>query len=315
MKVDKIIVFITVFILSLSISGCDKNTSDIIDSSNTVIASQYTLCDSKTTENEKIVYNIFAERVGKYNLNDFSFVAFNTSDNMYQYIFDENHKIFTNGHSINNNFEIDRISETRDEIKNIYTLEDKDNSCIFPLTIDENMEYYLFYENEKKEDEIRSIVKVQNGELSYIVSFSYPQTLIDAIIEHGIIYYTIHNEVNKHYELYKYDLVNNNVELINDNWGGGNIYKYGDSIMYSDGEIITDGKNSYDLGDYNYFDSYYDVLIQVMVIEEQRLVSKVTDLISNDILGTFLEPVDYEITDGVIEVYTLKGIYKLEIDF
>ena len=74
-------------------------------------------------EDEKILlYHIFSEKLGIYDMNTFEWNPLYPQDNIMQYVFQNESSYIVSGHSVENGFVLLKISEDRKNLKKVFEL-------------------------------------------------------------------------------------------------------------------------------------------------------------------------------------------------
>jgi len=292
-------------LLVFNLMGC---SSEAVNVENAKI--DYPVCEN---EDSIILYDRYSEKLLSYNKETYEVEQRSNIQNFMQYEFNAGSDLYTAGNSLTNEFEIIRVKDKT--IETAYTLEDKKNQAIFPLTLNEK--YTLFVQTEYDElgKEIdRKVVAYENGSLT-----EYPeiQGLVScAAILNDTLYYTVYVDETVYYALYEIDLtdVTSKPVFIENGLEVGELYVHDGELLKSDFDKIFSVSKEFKRMPLNYFNDPTHSLIQIFPTEEANLVLEVIDTRSSEVVMSVPNIVDFEIDGETIIVYSQGGIETIVLN-
>lgn len=265
--------------------------------------------------NEILLYDKFDQRFIAYNEIEHGITQKNTTQNYMQFEFNDlESNIYTAGHSVENGYKIVEKSESK--IKLLYEM--KRDEAIFPLAYkDENFLYFLktsYNQNGKEiyDDRVICSFDLKNKRLNEINSTKGMLTS-NAVIIHKELYFTVYNENNDSYDLYKLNIDNENkIQLIDENLNAGELYNNNDRLMISDNAKIYDYNNPEDFylkKILNYF--YKNFLFQIDIQKNGDLELTVMNIKTKEVERKYNKMIDVRVQDGCVYIYTNDEIFTI----
>ncbi|MDU7471391.1 MAG: hypothetical protein E7K67_01985 [Peptostreptococcaceae bacterium] len=289
-------IILSVFILS----GCNISNSN----KNTIW---------KLEDNERFTYNPFIQCFIKYDLDESQnklLIPYTESD-IIQYSFNTPSKIFTSGHSFENNFTI--IENKDGHIQELYKLED-DNLAIFPLATDGENIFFIKTDYSNENEINSSIVKYDDNKI-------YEYTKTHGLISYGalmknLLYYTVYEPSTDSYTLYCLDIsdYDNSPEIIKNNLISGEILFLNNQLYCSNQEMFFNENDSFKKRSINLSDNKSNKLIQINPSSgNDWLELIVIDKQTNEIIYNNNNVIAIDFFDEILKVYSPTTIHNVDL--
>lgn len=274
--------------------------------------SGYDWLPSTKNKNEILLYDKYDQRIVAYNKKNYNVTDKNTTQNYMQFEFNDlNSDVYTTGHSIENGYKI--LKKENDKLSILYKM--KENEAIFPLAYkDEQTMYFLktSYDsngNEIYNDRIICEFELKSKKLKELkITKGYLTSY--AVVIGDFLYFTVYNEKNNDYNLYKINMnKKDKILLINTGLITEEIYNNNGRLLVSNKDKIYDYKDNkihFSKKKLNYF--YLNYLFQIDINNEGDLQLTVTDIKTNKILKVLDKIIDIRVENDKIYIYTLEKI-------
>lgn len=306
----KKILLILLCIVFCSLIGCN-NKDDI----NKNASSDYDWLPSAKNEDELLLYDKYDQRIISFDKKNYNVTGKNTTQNYMQFEFNDlKANIYTTGHSIENNYKI--IEKKCDKTSVLYEM--KENEAIFPLAYkNEQIMYFLktTYDSSGKEiynDRVVCKFELKNKQLKELNATKGFLTS-NAVIIDNLLYFTVYNEENNNYDLYRIDVnEEDKTVLINTGLITGELYNNNGRLLVSNQDKIYDYEDNtiyFPKKILNYF--YLNRLFQIDINNEGDLRLTITNIETNKIENTFDKVVDVRVQNDKVYVYTTEQIIAL----
>lgn len=189
-------------------------------------------------DNEKIIYNIYQQKLVKYDLNKKKITEFEEND-YFQYAFPKISNLFTSGNSITNNFEIIEIEDGK-RVKSLINV--GKNEAIFPLASDKQNNYYVHYFYDKNNNEYsnkRCICEYVNGKIQDYNNSKVPGKICNGAIYENELYITVADNSQK-ISIYsiQLDSIEGQPKLIKSNVSGSGILGTKLGVLYENNHFL-----------------------------------------------------------------------------
>ncbi|MDR1018369.1 MAG: hypothetical protein LBM02_06670 [Lachnospiraceae bacterium] len=301
----KSVVYFLLFIMVL-LSGCGKKVN--LNDPNV----DFTL-PTADTKNDILIYDRYNQKIVSYNLKNNKISGKNDDLNYMEYGFPNiESNVYTVGHSEYNKFKIVEIDNNK-KIKTLLKM--KKNEGIFPLAYRDYFNMFFLkstYDKNNKEilkEKVICRYDIKSKKLLPIVETKGLNVSYGTIIKNSL-FFTIYNEKTDSYNLMKYVLgTNERVQCIKKNLISEEIYNVNDKLFISNKKtifLLNNIKVSFPKGDLNYF--YKDNLIQFKINKNSDLELDVFDINNMKNVKKVNDPIDIQIVNNWIKVYTENGI-------
>lgn len=295
-------------ILLFGLAGCNDNKKNIGENS----TSNYDWLPKTKNKNEILLYDKYDQRIIAYDKKNYSVSEINTTQNYMQFEFNNlEANIYTTGHSVENGYKI--IEKKHDKTSILYEM--KKDEAIFPLAYkDEQTLYFLKtpYDSSGKEiynDRVVCKFELKTNQLEELKATKGLLTS-NAVIIDNLLYFTVYNEKNDNYDLYK---INTNkedkTELINSGLITGELYNNNGRLLVSDQTKIYDYEDNtsyFPKKILNYF--YLNYLFQIDIDKNGDLQLTLTNIETDKIENVFDKVVDVRVENNKIYIYTSERI-------
>ena len=262
-------------------------------------------------ENEIFLYNVVDEKIGIYNTEEFTWYPLYEEENTFQYVFGNDSKYIVSGNSINNGFVLLRTSEDKKKIQKVFDMNDE-KSCFFPLATNGEEYYFVMYDDEKSNTIKRNIFTfTEDFKVKNVLKTE--QMITSGVIVENKLYYTVYSSELKCYKLYAIDLLNGKEAFFDTSvkLETRDLFCYDNKVCVSDYNNIYCDQTLIKKEYINYIEQNY--MIQFYANEENNMVCTIININEEKCLGTFLEPLNYEIDNDKIKIYSRTGIYIIEL--
>lgn len=272
--------------------------------------------DIKVSDGEKIVYNIYAQKLGIFNEKENNWKALHDNDNEFAYKSNEANDIFTIGNSSYNFFSI--MEKDSQGLKKIIDINEQDSAMPFG---EYTGEYFFLYNVDDLSEKIeRKIVKLNKDDNRLVDVFNLDNQLVtSAVIIKDNIYYVSYKAEKDLYELYQYNLKNGSSKLILKDLPTDYIYDLDGALIWNDGKgNIRNFKGKlYSLGkqksviDYN---SEYKLFFQIYRDESNELKCDIWNAETGKMVKTVEQFIGYDVENETLLLYGNSGVQKVSLE-
>lgn len=264
-------------------------------------------------EDEKILlYHIFSEKLGIYNMNTFEWSPLYPQDNIMQYVFQNESSYIVSGHSVENGFVLLKISEDRKNLKKVFELSNS-SDYFFPLADDGSQFYYVLVEDEKDIQKTRESIFTFDENFDIQIIYKSRDKIMSGLIIDRYLYYTVYNQEKDSYSVYTINLDDKEKKpgLIKDNLESRDLFNINNHLYFSSRDKIFNDKQSFEKKMENFF--VENLLIQFYDDKNLEPVCTITDIRNNQILNTYKYPVNFAIKDQILYLFTEEQIFELPL--
>lgn len=264
-------------------------------------------------EDEKILlYHIFSEKLGIYDMNTFEWNPLYPQDNIMQYVFQNESSYIVSGHSVENGFVLLKISEDRKNLKKVFELSNS-SDYFFPLTDDGSQFYYVLVEDEKDIQKTRESIFTFDENFDIQIIYKSRDKIMSGLIIDRYLYYTVYNQEKDSYSVYTINLDDKEKKpgLIKDNLESRDLFNINNHLYFSSRDKIFNDKQSFEKKMENFF--VENLLIQFYDDKNLEPVCTITDIRNNQILNTYKYPVNFAIKDQILYLFTEEQIFELPL--
>lgn len=271
--------------------------------------------DIDIKEDETIVYNIFKEKLGKYNKKDYSWCALYEDEEVFAYKINGRNDIYTVGNTLYNYFSVMKNDE-----KGLYKIMDIDEKdSIMPFGEYKN-EYYFIYNIDDLGMKVnRKLVKYnkKSNKLIDVIDLN-SQLVASATIVNDDIYYAAYQNDEDFYELYQYNFEDASTQLVLKDIPTDHLYNLDGNLVWNDGEgnildlngkVWCKVKQDADV-DYN---SEYKLFFQVYPNKSNSLVCDILNAKNGKVLTQAENFIGYEIDDTTLLLFCENGIQTIDL--
>lgn len=300
----KIVIILSAVLLIITITACNKKSE----------AESNLYQDKVSGENEILLYHLAKQQMGTYNKSTFQWKPLYEKESVFQYVFGNASKFVVSGNSIENNFVLLTVSEDQKKMTKILGM--KNNQDIFfPLADDGSNYYYVLYEDEKNANEIkRSIFKLDDKNNIEIL-LSTNEMITSGVIIESTLYYTAYDQKNDSYTAYSFSLdekgMNAKVKVVKEGLPTRELYNVKGELYFSSENKIFNNERTFNKKDENFFVDH--LLVQFFPDANQDLVCIVVNTETNEELGRYKRPVNFENIDNTLVIYCEDGLFTLDI--
>lgn len=267
--------------------------------------------DISLSNDEIFLYSVVDERIGIYDMKNFTWTTLYDEENTFQYVFDNDSEYVVSGNSINNGFVLLKISEDRKRLNKVFELNNAEN-CFFPLASGGGEYYYVMYVNEQSQSVEREIFSfTEDYEIENILESE--KKITAGVISENTLYYTVYNDLTDRYNLYSLQLSDNeNVPVdLNRELETRDLFFYEGNLCVSDYDKIYCDSTNITKRYLNFIEQ--DYVIQFYANSKNDMVCTVKKISSGEKMGTFLNPINYSVADNEIIVYCHTGMYRIKM--
>ncbi|MCI8408853.1 MAG: hypothetical protein HFJ09_06225 [Lachnospiraceae bacterium] len=302
------------FLFSILLTGCGENKDAMEKVQEKEKIQDVDYCDEVSIkENEKIVYNIYKEKLGIYNKQDYSWHVLYEEEEEFAYKINGRSDIYTVGNTSYNHFSIMKNAESG--LYKILDIDEKDSIMPFGEYKDE---YYFIYNIDDLGGKIqRKIVKYNNKKLTDVLDLD-SQLVASAVVVKDNIYYASYQKDKDYYELYQYNLKNADVQLILKDLPTDSLYNLNGNLVWNDGQgNILDRKGKVwckveEESDVDY-NSEYKLFFCVYPNKKNALVCDVIHAENGKILVKAENFIGYEIDGITLSLFCDDGIQNINL--
>lgn len=292
-------VLLMLLLLVESLAGCGKKSSLYVE--------------MNLGDDEIFLYSVVDEKIGIYNTKKLIWTPIYVEENTFQYVFQNDSEYIVSGNSIENGFVLLKRSADRKSLKKLFEL-NNDKNCFFPLATNGNEYYFVMYVDEKSECVERDIFTfTEDYEIRNILKSN--KKITAGIMLDDILYYTAYDDLAGAYKVFLLNVsdIEEGPKILNINreLQTRDLFFYKDSLCVSDYDNIYTDSLTMPKKYANFIEQNY--LIQFFSNEDYDMVCTVTDISSGDCVGTFFNPINYEIVEHEMIIYCQNGIYTIEI--
>ena len=208
----------------------------------------------------------------------------------------------------NSNYRIIRLDGN--EINTVVEMDS--GQGVFPLATDGKRHFFVI--------EVDSMESYKIVELEYQSLIEYPKAkglVVGGALLDNKLYYTHYEENDDSHSLYKLDIEkkSNEPELILVGLSDSEVYSYnGEIYVTNKGKIssINNEKKYYESKSINFFDEENDILVQIEV-QGIDLILQIVDCYTKEIIGTAMDPLDFDINNKEVTVYCKNDIITIDL--
>lgn len=296
-------------------TGCSNRDNNISNNKEISTKEYNYFVETCINANQKVVFNMFNQNIGIYDLNEKKWEPVYGQDNIYSYGLDGDNSIFSIGSSLYNKFSIVLYDKTVPELISIKDIPEEDS--IIPIGYYNENYYFIYNKDDLGDLETRKIVFLQDDELVEVLDLQ-EQMITNGVIINDSLYYTVYDDIEDIYVLNCYDLISKKEDTIK-NIDTEYIFNCNNEIVYVnqdynlvtlEGDIITTVREDaeYELN------SKYNILIQVYVNSSGNLIGNIIDLNKNKSLIDAEYFYGYAVEDNIIYLYCEGDIKKVSLD-
>ena len=300
----KIVMIVSALLLIITITACNKSSE----------AESDLYSDKMSGENEILLYHIAKQQMGTYNKATFQWKPQYDKENVFQYVFGNMSKWVVSGHSIENDFVLLTVSEDQKKIDKVLGMQNNQDA-FFPLTDDGSNYYYVLYEDEKNTNEIKRSIFKFDDKNNIEILLSTNEMITSGVIIESTLYYTAYNQKNDRYTAYSFPLNEKGTDVkarvVKRGLTTSELYNVKGELYFSSENKIFNDKRTFNKKDENFFVDH--VLVQFNQDANQALVCVVVNTDTNEELGRYQRPVNFEKIDNTIVIYCEDGLFTLDI--
>lgn len=300
-----------IFLFFVLLVGCSENKDTMEKVQETVQSVDY--CDDVSIkENEKIVYNIYKEKLGIYNKQDYSWHVLYGEEEEFAYKINGRNDIYTVGNTSYNHFSI--MKNKKSGLHKVLNIDEKDSIMPFGEYKDE---YYFIYNIDDLGGKIQRKIVKYNKKLVDVLDLD-SQLVASAVVVKDNIYYASYQKDKDYYELYQYNLKDADVRLILKELPTDSLYNLNGNLVWNDGQgniLDKEGKvwckvkEESDV-DYN---SEYKLFFCVYPNKSNTLVCDVIHAENGKVLTKAENFIGYEIDGTTLSLFCDDGIQTVNL--
>lgn len=312
-------------IATIGLTGCSginqKNMSDTTnydEISATTEKYEY-FKDCVVRSNEVLLYNIFKDNIGLYNIDNKTWepIYDSSGNNLFTYNVkgqEQDDTFYTIGSTSYNDFSVVAYNKECSMAESLYNMDESDS--LIPIGYYNDQKYFIHNKNDLGDNETRAIAVLDNDKLTDVVDVKN-SLLSNAVIINDSLYYTIYSEKNENFDLICYSFETQKSDTIKQ-IPTDQIFRYNDELLY-----IGDDNNLLNLKDKKFYEikensdieivSDYGIMLETYVDSSSSISCDIIDLNNNKLLKTVSDFDGYILNGSTLELYCEGNIEKLEL--
>lgn len=301
------------FLFSILLTGCGENKDAVEKVQEKEVIQDVDYCDDVSIkENEKIIYNIYKEKLGIYNKQDYSWHVLYGEEEEFAYKINGRNDIYTVGNSSHNHFSI--MKNEKSGLHKVLDIDEKDSIMPFGEYRDE---YYFIYNIDDLGSRIQRKIVKYNKKLVDVLDLD-SELVASAVVVKDNIYYASYQKDKDYYELYQYNLKNADVQLILKDLPTDSLYNLNGNLVWNDGQgNILDKKGKVwckvkEESDVDY-NSEHKLFFCVYPNKSNTLVCDVTHAENGKVLAKAENFIGYEIDGTTLSLFCDDGIQTVNL--
>ena len=314
MKNKKIFAIVLIMITILVSSGCNEKKQE--HKVHTEEKTKMEYCSTvKVKEQEEVMYDVYNERLGSYDIASNKYQYFYETDGVFAYKTAGSFEMYAVGSSNYNYFSI--LKRNKKGIEKVMDIDLKDS--VTPCDKYKGEYYFLLEKDSLQTNRLdRSIVKYNEKENTLEEVFGVKNKyLMPGIFVSDKMYYTIYQKEKDCYELYALDMHTNKSKKVRDNLQSDGIYNYEDTILVRNKDKIEDLKGNVYFKFRNTTTSIDYIkerneFIQVYPNENEDLQYDVWNLKKKKMVLTNTYYLGHSVVNGKLRIYTEDGYQDCE---
>lgn len=295
-------------------SGCNEKRQT--ENEDTTEKTKMEYCDTvEVKETEEIMYDMYNERLGCYDVSTNKYQFFYQKDGVFAYKTAGGFDMYTVGSSSYNYFSI--LKRTENGIEKVMDLNVKDS--LTPCAEYKGEYYFLLEKDSLQTNHLdRSIVKYNEKENVLEEVFSIKnEFLMPCIFVSDKMYYTIYQKQKDYFELYEFDMDTKKSKKLRDNLQSEDIYSYEDTILVLNEDKIEDleGNVYFKFRDNGFSIDYIKErkeFIQVYPTQNNDLQCDVWNLQKKKMVMTISGYLGHGVVNEKLRIYTQDGYQDCE---